>query len=522
MSLNCQKPPILIVGAGPAGLVLALSLLQNGVPVRIIEKDLEYHAGQRGAGVMPRTLEMYHFLGVLPDVFAQSADPLPMQSYEIPGGRVPLKTWRMSAVEDPTSDIPWPNATMLGQDTAEAILRRHLQQHGCEVELGARLVSFVDTGDNVEACLAKLKVGGEQEVIENARFKWLIGADGARSIVRKTLGMDFLGTSRTERHIIADVHIDGLDMHHLHVFGGGESGLILIWPNERKDGNLMTVYATGPDADYDAMAADYNAFTNMYAAHVHSLTGAQGLNTSVQDSFNLAWKLALVERGLASQALLSTHTEERLPVVAEVLNITTGLYNKYLSQTRESSGWQRGGKLSQLHVNYRWSSILVDNRCSADSATAKHPYGENDNHSALEGLATLRAGDRAPDATGLYAPDSGEETRTFDILGTSKHTILLFSTVPDTVAEASKTLDAYPMGLFCIVIITPSKSQFTLAPGEDLRLFNDTQGHAHKSYWVPDGVTTIVVIRPDGMVGAIVLDVEGLKKYQLRIFLAGF
>ncbi|KAJ3718079.1 monooxygenase [Lentinula guzmanii] len=551
-----QSPPVLIVGAGPAGLVMALSLLQNDVPVRIIEKDKAHHTGQRGAAIMPRTIELYNFLGVLPDIYKHSSPSIPMQSFEMPGGKVPLKQWRMSPVLEPTPANPWPNSTMLGQDTAERLLREHIRAFGCEVELGSQLVSLVQTEEYVEATLTKFVDG--REVTETTQFKWLIGADGGRSTVRKQLGLSFLGESRKERHIIADVHVTGLDMHNLHLFGGGESGTVLIWPNERKDGDLMTVYATGPDADYDAMAKDYSVFkayvekklgrpdialgdstwlTDYHpnirmvdtfqqgrvflagdAAHVHSLTGGQGMNTSVQDSFNLGWKLALVERHLASPTLLASYTEERLPVVAEVLNITTDLFNKYVSATRERGGWVRGGKLKQLYVNYRWSSIIVDGRASAVADLVKNPYGNVMDANGGGELELLRAGDRAPDAPDLLLDN--ERTSLFKIFSPSWHTVLMFSSFP--VSKMQSSLDKYMnRGLLRAYVVSRQAVQGD--EGNQVqeihgKLLVDTKGYAHKHYGVGPDTPTVVIVRPDGVVGAIALDDNDVVKYFSGVF----
>ncbi|KAF5381232.1 hypothetical protein D9757_007843 [Collybiopsis confluens] len=586
-----QTPPVLIVGAGPSGLVLALSLLQNGVHVRIIEKDSFYHLGQRGAGVMPRTLELYNFLGILPEIFEHSADALPMQNFEIPGGKVPLKKWRMVPVEEPTPAVPWPNVTIIGQDKAESILRDAIQSFGVQVELGTRLVSFVQNNDYVEATLSKLVNG--QEIVETTQVKWLIGADGGRSTVRKQLALGFLGESRTvnraERTIIADVHVTGLDMDSLHLFGGDESGIctlpiwfvhrVLIWPTERKDSNIMTVYARGPDADYEAMAKDYSAFKSYVeaklgrpdivlgkstwltdfspnirmvdkfqvdrvfltgdAAHVHSLTGGQGLNTSIQDSFNLGWKLALVHKGLSPRSLLQSYTQERLPVVVKMLNITTTLLEKYHTTTTDHSGWKRGGSLGQLGVNYRWSEVVVDGRVKAVGVNAeneKNAYGIS-NAESISGTEEvenmiqniLRAGDRAPDAPELELVDNSMDLHTktslFKLYGTSWHTVLIFSPFPEVKVQG--VLGKYSSELFHVFrVVLPSKGDNgSDGTGHYAKALVDTQGYVHKHFGVgaarindDQSNAAVVVVRPDGMIGAITLNEDDLKKYCNLVF----
>lgn len=99
-------------GAGPSGLVLALTLAQNGVPVRIIDKDPAFHSGQRGSGIQPRTLEVYHFLGVLPDVLARGSGMLKRCIYEMPGGIKPAKIIDMSPHAEPTPSVPFVRSFM--------------------------------------------------------------------------------------------------------------------------------------------------------------------------------------------------------------------------------------------------------------------------------------------------------------------------------------------------------------------------------------------------------------------------
>ncbi|KAH7925393.1 hypothetical protein BV22DRAFT_1129057 [Leucogyrophana mollusca] len=550
--MDSHSRTVLVIGAGPSGLVLALSLLKNGVSVRIIEKDYATHVGQRGAGVMPRSLELYNLLGILPDILESSAASLPMQSYELPGGTEPLKTWRMSPIEEPTSGTPWPNAAMIAQARTVTILRSHLHAFACDVELGTRLVSFDQKADHVVANLAKMIDG--TEVMETVKVGWLVGADGAHSTVRKQLGLPFIGETRNERFVIADVHLQGLDMHHLHLFGGGPSGTILIWPSEIKSGNLMTVYIVGGDVDYEKLSSDYDAFKEYFhakmgrpdivlgectwvtdyrpsirmvdrfqdgrifivgdAGHVHPLTGGQGLNTSIQDSFNLAWKLALVAKGQASPDLLLSYTEERLPVIAEVLNISTAILNKTSTAAKgDHDHWKRGGPLSQLGVNYRWSSIVVDQRARAldPQIGEEHSSGANDSY-GMHSDTVVHAGDRAPDASCLVNTLTKEEKTLFQLFGVSFHTAVFFSVSGGEDSRLRESLTRYPAEALHRITILSSLGDHVDLVSLGAEVFYDSQGHAYRNYATGD-TSTIIIVRPDGMVGAIVHDEVGLDKY---------
>ncbi|KAJ7089497.1 FAD binding domain-containing protein, partial [Mycena crocata] len=160
------------------------------------------------------------------------------------------------------------------------------------------------------------------------------------------------------------------------------------------------------------------------AAHVHSPAGGQGLNSVVQEAFNLGWKLALVVRGLAPVSLLDSYNDKRLPVIQQMLGKTTGLLDQSLAASRgDTEPFERGGVLLMLDVNHRWSTIVVDEQENVlledNTENSKDPYGIQ--------ITGLRAGDRAPDASNLKHPYTGELTHVFDVLGVAHHTGLLFS-----------------------------------------------------------------------------------------------
>ncbi|KAJ3871325.1 hypothetical protein F5051DRAFT_423499 [Lentinula edodes] len=138
-STTSISPAVLIVGAGPVGSVLALTLLKNGIPVRIIDKAGP-QIGQKGAGIQPRTLEMHHFLGTLPDFLSVAQSMPPCTIYKIPGGTEILKTFELNPHEEPKPDTPYINPMVLGQYRQQSILHRHLKKYGCEVHQETRKI----------------------------------------------------------------------------------------------------------------------------------------------------------------------------------------------------------------------------------------------------------------------------------------------------------------------------------------------------------------------------------------------
>ncbi|TFK39697.1 FAD binding domain-containing protein [Crucibulum laeve] len=545
--------PILIVGAGPAGLVLALSLLQNGVAIRIIDKAKTHRLGERGAGIMPRTLEVYNILGTLADV-CNKANPLPFfRVYGPPGGTEALNTFPMSPYMEPTGPCPYKNPVVLGQHHHEAILRAHLEKYGCHVEIATELHSFEQHESHVTAHL--VHDNGEKQVTETANFPWLIGADGARSIVRKQLGLSFLGETRTgENIVLGDIYVkEGLDSEFWHNWGDASSKMASLRPTGQGD-NIFAFLIFGKEIDYDKVAtgredvvktfyeisgrkdiifgdliwiSNYRPNMRMVdkfhegrvfvagdAAHCHTPAGGQGMNSSVQDSFNLGWKLALVHKGLAPPSLLDSYDTERLPVIAEMLNKSTLLFKQTIKPgaTLSDSGWRRDGDLQQLGVNYRSSPIVVDEEASESVAPAAYNSGSE---------TEARAGDRAPEAADLVDITNEDKTTSlFKIFGASYHTILIFSgTVEEhaALAEASKKL---PKDTVRSILITSTADGVT-TQHKDLfsQVLLDPQHIAFSTYWTPSDSLGVVVVRPDGVIGARVRDVSGLQKYFSGIFL---
>ena len=240
---------------------------------------------------------------------------------------------------------------------------------------------------------------------------------------------------------------------------------------------------------------------------------------------NIAWKLALVVKGLAPQTLLESFDTERLPVITQMLAATSQLYTHLISRLKpepentvptsdeeDRSGWYkwRNDALEQYGVNYRYSSIVHEER-------AKTPLNEEialaHAWKGYEGTKTLRAGDRAPDAPGLVL--NGNEATLFDLLSPSKHTILIFSTVGKS-AHAINVVRAalkYPLYVVQMFLVGCDNTE----PVEGARLLLDAQGCAHTSYLVAEGSTDVIIIRPDGFIGGIVEDAEGLDRYFSKI-----
>ncbi|KAF7309298.1 FAD-binding-3 domain-containing protein [Mycena indigotica] len=546
------EPQVLIAGAGPSGLVLALILRRSGVHVRIIDKEPAHRPGSRGSGVQARTLELYAQLGLYPQIAACGAE-IPNIALYKPGKEnlTPQKEFRLTERAEATPGMPYPNALNIPQDVHEAVLRGALVGLGCTVELGVELTKFSQHSDGVRATLKH--ADGTEEVAEAA---WLVGADGAHSVVRKGLGLNFLGETHEEQEmLIGDIEVDGVSPGLWHMWADPPRTMV---PPQR-DARLQALHHAGPFTRDEFVETFYEVtqrtditfgratwlsryrpnmrmvdqmragrvFVAGDAAHCHSPAGGQGLNSSVQDAANLAWKLALVINHHAPDTLLDTYAEERLRVIAQMLELTTALYQSTFAALRLKqqldadtgpTGTRRNGaELSMLGVNYSGSSIIAEDR-GAGPAPAYAPNVAE---------AGIRAAYRAPEAPGLVVLDTAagakKETSLFEVFDVALHTVLLFS-APSAELSGLRRPRGLPSGTSQIVQILPDSIDTSSleAEGVDIVL-HDAKGHAYVSYGVGPGETVLVVVRPDGVVGTVQRvsaeeAVAGVKGYFTKIF----
>ncbi|HEY3559566.1 MAG TPA: FAD-dependent monooxygenase [Kribbella sp.] len=419
---------VLIAGAGPTGLTLGIELARRGIAVRVIDKATEFFQGSRGDGLQPRTLEVFEDLGIVDEVLRQGRPMPPIKVYV--GGRL-VDERRMGLFREPTPDIPYPNGTMLGQSRTEKILRDKLAEYGVRVELGTAIAGFTQTAD---AVTAELSTG------ETVAADYLVGADGGSSFVRKHLGIAFEGTTdESIRMLLGDVAADGIDHEYGHWFGAADSPMsgIVMTPLSGGDQFQFGAPLDGEDADtslealqalVDRFAAPGTAnlrdltwstvwrpnvrlaekfrvgrvFIAGDAAHVHPPTGGQGLNTGVQDAYNLGWKLAD-----GREEVLATYETERRTNAQRVLGISSELMQKHVDG--DESALERGENTRQLDISYR---DLSDTR-------------------------PLVSGDRAPDAPVTDA--EGNKVRLFELFRGPHETLLRFA--PTTPATHPHTVD---------------------------------------------------------------------------------
>ncbi|KAF8806911.1 hypothetical protein BYT27DRAFT_7161509 [Phlegmacium glaucopus] len=539
--------PVLIVGAGPAGLVLALSLRKNGVPVRIIDKEPLPRLGERGAGVSPRSLELHHILGTISDVIS-TGKPLPHFRAHNPVDNQPPKITEMMPFVEPTVHTPYSNHVMLGQHHHERIFRSYLEKLGTMVEFGSELRGFEQFEDHVTVKIVR-RLHGEESV-EETQVPWLIGTDGAHSIVRKTLNLSFLGETRSgDEMVVGDIKIkEGLSREFWAKWALS-SNTAMLRPSGQ-DEDVFNFVLAGPDVDNDKAAtsreelikafhaisgrtdivfgdliciAKYRPNIRMVqtlrvgrvfiggdAAHCHTPAGGQGMNSSMQDSFNLGWKLSLVYKGFASAALLDTYQEERIPIIAEMLNKTTELFNQVV---KSGLDFVRRDNMNQLGVSVRASSIIFDENVR-DPALKVSGYNKDSETAAYPG-------DRAPDAPLLVDVTVDHKfDRLFNIFSPSHHSVLVFAQKYEEYAALSSVIDRLPGKTVRSVLILPQGSELNES-GDAIydEVVIDSGGHAYTGYSLQGDQSCIIVVRPDGVIGTRVQEVAGVERYFQSIFL---
>ena len=482
---------VLICGAGAAGLTLAIELARRNVPFRLIDKMDRPFAGSRGKGIQPRTQEIFSDLGIIDRIVAIGGLYPPQREYREDGSFTEADVMER---QEPTPAEPFQIPLLVPQFLTEGVMRERLGELGHRPEFACELTGFEQDEDGVTARLSGK--AGEERV----RVRYLIGADGGRSFMRHALDIGFPGKTLGVRAVVGDIFLTGLERDAWHRFGGGSmTAQISLCPLAGTD--MFQLQAPIPmEGDIDltaegltAMIADRSgrddvriqsvswasAFTmnarlaDRYrvgrtflvgdAAHIHPPTGGQGLNTSVQDAYNIAWKLAATLRG-APDALLDSYEEERRPIAAGML----GLASKLLDAANRGD-IRRGREVHQLDIGYPGSSLALEE--------PKRDLG-------------VRAGDRAPDAPVRGA--AGQPTRLFEIMKGAHWTLLGYEVVRGAVAPR-QGLHIHTFGFRGDLV--------------------DVGGHFRDAYGVEPG--DWVLVRPDGYIGAITSsdDIEQMEGY---------
>lgn len=354
---------VLITGAGPTGLALALMLARHGVGFRLIDKGAGPGRHSRAMNIHARVLELYDQLGIAEDMISQGikVDRVALRRSDHHGKPRPITGFRLGDFGAGLS--PFPFMLALPQDQHEATLLRHLVAAGGRVEWNSRLTDARQDADGISA-----RIDGPAGP-EDARFDWIAGCDGAHSQLRKSLGIGFQGGTYPQPFYVADVLLDDTPPADI-TMTLGDQLLALVLPlrhggSQRLIGLLPADLAGQEDVRFTQIQPRVEALIGMKirqvnwfsayhvhhrvaerfqqgrafllgdAGHVHSPVGGQGMNTGIGDAINLGWKLAMVAQGRAAPALLDSYEPERIAFARRLVGTTDTAFRPLIA-----GGWR--------------------------------------------------------------------------------------------------------------------------------------------------------------------------------------
>lgn len=538
-------PEVLVVGAGPTGLTLAGELARRGVPFRLVDKAPEPTQLSKAIGVHARTLEILHDIGIADELISRGVKLRATQVF------ADGKTLVRASFEELDSHYPF--ILSVPQSETEAVLTEHLTRLGGAIERGVELIELEQNGEGVTCTLRKLD-GGQEKVTA----KYVVGADGASSVVRKQIGLEFAGSSYAEQFLLADLRATwDLPDDSVSVFFSHE-GVLAVFPLPK--GRCRLIASTTVSASEETLAPTLDEVRARYrtashfpaeldeplwlasfrlhcrqvdryqvgrvflagdAAHIHSPVGGQGMNTGMQDAHNLAWKLALVHHGKSTPELLESYQAERHAVAANVLRgtdvatraatlrhpVARAVRNQVARVLSSFEVVQQriARSAAELDLGYRKSPIVSEKRQSL--LLARVGAGEAAESPNLAGWRDFElapaAGDRMLDA--VVTPKGSEAPkRLAEIVDGRHHTLLLFD-------GRAKTRDGYARlarigravrekygDLVDVHVVVPSSK----CPPEldwDGSILFDPEGELEERYGA--SAECVYLIRPDLYVG---------------------
>jgi 2-polyprenyl-6-methoxyphenol hydroxylase-like FAD-dependent oxidoreductase len=526
---------VLIAGAGPVGLTMACELRRRGVDCRIVDRLAQPPRYAKAVGVQPRTVELWEAMGL--------AGAALDAAIELRGMIMLVNGNEASRIElSLPPEVPY-RFFALPQYETERLLTDHLRGLGGEVERGVELTGFEQDPDGVTAALT----GPDRD--DTVRALYVVGADGAHSIVRKTLGLSFEGAAFPEEYMLGDVEVDwsiprGMTVRSMHRTADGATDDILVCiplPGHGRYRMSMLVPpdlampADAPDGIEHGFAADRprptlehiqavldrlspepvvarnlrwssifrishrivdrytsgRAFVCGDAAHIHPPTGAQGMNTGIQDAVNLAWKLALAVRGVGASGLLESYDAERRPVGEEVVGRTVRHARSHFGDRDDPETVML--REAQLLVAYPDSPIVSG---TGDPGSGPQP------------------GERAPDARGLTREGVAFPIRLYELFGGGGHTLIVAGGGGDEVdALVNAARERAGGDLTAYALVAPGAD-----PGSLTQAVEDAGGAFAAAYGGPG--PSLHLVRPDGYVGfrSDRLDRDGLIAALARVF----
>ena len=516
---------ILVVGAGPTGLTMAAVLARYGLTPRVIDKAVVPPADRSRAIVLQaRTLELFDDLGIVKEVLGEALVVASANVFTQKGGRGTI------TIKPEWIDSLYGRFVTLPQDETERILGGLVERSGVTVERGVELTGIEEGAESATAILTHA-----DGTVERVAADYILGCDGAHSAVRHHAGIPFPGSTYPDECLLGDVEMRWRLPDEQLSICPAQDGVLLAFPLPgRHHFRIIMILPATADPESRTLEREEflaqlrrmvppvagvvdeptviesrwltryrlhsrgvpiyrkgRAFVAGDAAHIHSPAGAQGMNTGIQDSYNLAWKLALVVRGVMSPSILDTYQEERHRVGEHLLKSTDRMFAMLAGGGRlglfvrrfmpalgvRVVGFPIIGKriarfVSQTGIRYRDSAL----------STEAHGAGRLPRHAP-------HAGDRAPDV------ELGYMRRISDLLRGPQHTLLLFggrsTALIERFSELAREVSARYGDLVRPIVLRLPNAQ---PPRGEI----DDNGAAHDRYGADPGA--IYLVRPDGYI----------------------
>lgn len=557
---------VLVVGAGPTGLTMASELRRHGLTCRIVDKAQKATDKSKALAIHARTLECFHNMGIVDEAIARGI--------KLQGIVAHAEGKELLHVSLGDLDSPYPYTISLPQSDTEKLLAQHLKQLGVDVERSIELVDLHQKDGSVKASLKN--ADGSQFSVDS---KWVVACDGAHSTVRKILNVPFEGGQYDELFALADVQVDFKEPPKEGVcLYATKQGIAAVFAMPGNRHRIIfslppgsTVFKDSNSPTLDEMQELLNerlgegskisdpawltAFTLRHrkiaqykwnrvffagdAAHVHSPAGGQGMNTGIQDAYNLAWKLAFYETLGGNEELLSSYHIERHAVAVALIRNTDIMTRVNVMRSpigqelrnrlapilagQEVVQNRVRGFISELAISYRKSPIVAERRRTLISAMVGSASSEEPNLGDwFEFGCGPAAGDRASDAH-LTDPKDKSDVQLFDLVKGTRHNILLMSGVhPDSdVLRNLQTLADLLVEHFgdvadVKIIVADSDLPEHLANWSG-RVYLDSEYNMHHKYG--SGSESLYILRPDGYIGfrSQPAEVDGVENYFAKI-----
>ncbi|BAC12594.1 pentachlorophenol-4-monooxygenase [Oceanobacillus iheyensis HTE831] len=421
-----MKEEVLIIGAGPTGLAMAIGLEKQGVSFRIVDKKSAPGTASRAMAVQARVLESYYQFGIDQEIIQNG---IIIDQTNIIKDREKIVSIPFGSIGGEIS--PYPYVLSIPQDVHERILVKYLESKNISIEWDTEVTNLIEEEDYVDVIL------NEGDAEENQHFKYICGCDGAHSIVRKQAKIDFPGDTYNERFFVADVEIEedqnGMSVGFrkeafclaMNICHSSSVRLIGIIPKDFKGEEPETFHPIIPYAEkilplkirsvnwyspykiHCRVAEKFKSgrlFLLGDAGHIHSPAGGQGMNTGIMDAFNLSWKLAFVLKGKLNEDVLRTYEEERIAFAKSLVSTTDKVFQSVVKSKilknfiipyivpKLSKSKKLKTKLfkviSQVKINYR-DSILSKGRVGKIKAGDRLPWIQKNNINNYDALKSV-------------------------------------------------------------------------------------------------------------------------------------